>query len=258
MGINSRRFVLFFAALALMLVPFSVGAVSVLLEVMIDGQSAGSFDETDLRCMGNGATPPAQLEHANCAGQGAQGIELGGPNGFTLDSWNLFLDEDPVISAVTAFTNLSSSTQQITLVFTMPIAPAILGGTLIGGSIQGGATDNTGNGVTLSAAGLALYTAIIDGNDEESLYSGTHSWTAGSFLSVNVPAASFGTPIPNQPAPAALSSIGIRLDFSLTGNDSASITSNFVVMPAVPVPAAAWLFGSALGMLVWVRRRRVG
>ncbi len=255
MGINSRRFVLSFAALALMLVPFSVGAVTVLLEVMIDGQSAGSFDETDLRCMGNGAMPPARVEHANCAGQG---IELGGSNGFRLDSWNLFLDEDPVISAVTAFTNLSPFTQQLTLVFTMPIVPAIPGGTLIGGSIQGGATDNNGNGVTLSVAlGSALYTAIIDGNDEQSLYSASNSWTAGSFLSVSVPAASFGTPIPNQPAPAALSSIGIRLDFLLTGNDSASITSNFVVMP-VPVPAAAWLFGSALGMLVWVRRRRVG
>ena len=32
-------------------------------------------------------------------------------------------------------------------------------------------------------------------------------------------------------------------------------TSGPVVLPPVPVPAAAWLFGSALGLLGWVRRR---
>jgi len=67
------------------------------------------------------------------------------------------------------------------------------------------------------------------------LYTDPNSWSAGAFLSANVPSASFGTPTPNQAGPAALTSIGIRLDFLLTGNDSASITSNFVVLP-VPVP----------------------
>jgi hypothetical protein len=40
-----------------------------------------------------------------------------------------------------------------------------------------------------------------------------------------------------QFAPAALSTIGIRLDFTLTPGDSASFTSVFVVQP-VPEPAS--------------------
>ncbi len=129
------------------------------------------------------------------------------------------------------------------------------GSSLIGGSIQGGATDNNGNGVTLSTpAGAAFYTARIDNADVQSLYLDPQSYSAGSFLSVSVPSLAFGTPIPSQAGPAALTNIGIRLDFLLTPGDSASFTSNFVVQP-VPVPAAAWLFGGALGLLAWMRRR---
>jgi hypothetical protein len=42
--------------------------------------------------------------------------------------------------------------------------------------------------------------------------------------------------------------------FSNSGNTAYSLEGH-IVYAAVPVPAAAWLFGSALGLLAWVRRR---
>jgi hypothetical protein len=219
------------------------------LQINIDGQSAGYVGPTTLGCVEVAGTPTA-----NCIGSNATVGTL------QLNSWNVFVDSDPVINGIVAVTNLGAVTQQFTLIFTLPIAPAIPGGTVIGGSIQGGATDNTGNGVTLSTpTGSAFYTARIDNADVQSMYLDPQVFsTLASYGSVNVPALSFGAPIPSQPGPAALTNIGIRLDFVLTPGDSASFTSNFVVQPApavIPVPAAVWLFGSALGLLGWIRRR---
>ena len=36
------------------------------------------------------------------------------------------------------------------------------------------------------------------------------------------------------------------------------VQANIVVGPPIPVPAAAWLFGSALGVLGWLRVKRSG
>jgi len=47
-------------------------------------------------------------------------------------------------------------------------------------------------------------------------------------------------------------------DFSLALRSETSNNSNYFVditAAAIPVPAAVWLFGSALGLLAWVRRR---
>ncbi|MEO7386964.1 MAG: hypothetical protein ABIX37_08525 [Gammaproteobacteria bacterium] len=231
-------------AAALSLSALQASASSLGLEVLINGTQAGAYTSEQLGC--------GSADITTCVGAGAL---VGGSSGLSLDSWNLYVDSDPVISGIVAVTNMSAVTQQFTLIFTLPIAPAIPGGTVIGGSIQGGATDNNGNGVTLSApTGAAFYAARIDGADVQTLYNAPQSFSAGNFLSVNVPTLSFGTPIPSQIGPAALSNIGIRLDFLLTAGDSASFTSNFVVQP-IPVPAAGLLFGGALGLLGWARRR---
>lgn len=234
--------------------PGMAGAATVGLQVLLDGNEAGSYDGAALGCADIAGTPTAR-----CTGTDA--VWIGGSQGLRLDSWNLFVDSDPVVSGTVNFTNLNPVTQQVTLLFTLPIAPAIPGATVIGGSFQGGATDNNGDGVTLSVpTASSFYTALTDGVEVASLYDAgslPDSFSAGGFLSVNVPSADFGTPIPSLPGPAALSSIGIRLDFNLTGNDSASITSVYVVQPAVvPLPAAGWLLGAAVGVLGMVRRRR--
>lgn len=224
--------------------PASAASLSLGLGISIDGQQVGYVGGAGLGCVDVPDTPTA-----NCTGSNAQVGDL------RLDSWSVFVDSDPVISGIVAVTNTSAVTQQYTLTFTLPIAPAIPGSSLIGGSIQGGVTDGNGDGATLSTpTGSAFYTARIDGADVQSLYLDPQSFFAGGFLSTNVPGLAFGTPIPSQLGPAALSTIGIRLDFLLTAGDSASFTSNFVVTP-VPVPAAAWLFGGALGALGWLRRR---
>lgn len=239
-------------AMALNLAALSASAATLGLEVLLDGEQAAVFNGQDLGCVDAVGTSTG-----NCQGGGvAIGDEFKGQ--IQLENWNYGYDSDPFINGIVAVTNLSGVTQQITLNFTIPIAPPIPGGTLIGGSIQGGATDNTGDGVTLSApSGAAFYTARIDGSDVQTMYAAPVSYTTGaSFGSVTVPSLSFGAPIPSQIGPAALTSIGIRLDFLLSAGDSASFTSNFVVLPqVVPLPPAVFLFSGALGLLGLARRR---
>lgn len=211
------------------------------LEVLIEGASAGVYDEDQLGCTSTGG------DTFQCSGTD---LMVGGSDGLTLDMWDLSLDSDPVVSGITAVTNQNASTQQFTLLFTLPTTIAT--STLMGGSIQGGATDNDGDGVTLSApTGSAFYSAIIDGAVQQTLYADPASFSAGAFLSANVPNAAWGTPIPSAPGPAVNSFIRIQLDFDLTGDDSASFTSNFVV---VPEPATALLLGAGLCALALRRR----
>lgn len=213
------------------------------LDIAVDGVPMGTYDETQIGCT------PGAGESFTCAGSGS----FGGQYGMSM-TWNMTFDADPVINGVTAVTNLSGSPQQFTLIFTLPttVAPA----SLMGGGLQGGVTDNTGDGATISApAGSALYTALIDSVlTQQTLYADPFSYNEpNAFQNSNFPAQNWGTPIPSAPGPAVTTNIRIRLDFVLTGNDSASITSNFVVVP-VPEPAPALML--ALGLLALAARRK--
>ena len=128
----------------------------------------------------------------------------------------LDLDSDPVVTGTTAITNTFSTTQHITLLFTLPIT-AIPGATLTGGSFRGTVTDRDGDGATLATfgPGTSFYTALIDGADWQTLYAHNQSVAAGQFLSSNVPSTNFGSPIPSLLGPPALTTIGIRIDFTL-------------------------------------------
>ena len=213
------------------------------LAVLIEGAQAGVFGEDDLGCSSLGG------DVFECSGGG---LQLGGTSGILLDSWDLDLDSDPVITGFTTVTNLSGVAQQFTLIFTLPTS--VLPSSLMGGSIQGGMTDNDGDGVTLAApTGSAFYTALIDGVSQQLLYADPTSFSAGAFASGNVPNAAWGTPIPSALGPAVLSNIRIQLDYVLSGNDSASFTSNFVVVP-VPEPGSGLLLAFGLGVLALRRR----
>lgn len=231
-------------SLALIGLATPAGAVTFQLEIFQEGSSIGSVGTAGLGCVDVSPGGPT----ANCIGGGATVGDL------LLDNWNFFVDEDPVVSGVVGLTNLAATTQQFTLLFTLPIVPPILGGSVIGGSIQGGGTDNNGNGVTVAtAAGSAFYTALIDGSSVQTLYDDPQSFSAGAFLSTNIPSLAFGTPIPSQAGPPALASIAIQLDFTLTAGDSATFSSVFVVEP-VPEPALGGLLLSA-GLLLVARHR---
>jgi hypothetical protein len=226
-------------------VPVTVG-----LEVRQNGAYLGTFDEGDLGCT---ATSPVST--CSFVGDGMPGNGDGALMGdLEIDSWSITLDNDPMISGTVAVTNNSAVVQQFTLIFTLPVAP--IGSTVTGGSVQGGLTDNTGDGATLATvAGSAFYTPRIDGATFAPgiLYAHPQSFSVGAFLSGNVPAASFGTPIPSLAGPAVASDIGIRLDFTLTPGDSASFTSVFVVQ--VPEPAAALLVLLGVGVALALARR---
>jgi uncharacterized membrane protein len=211
------------------------------MHVSYGGVYYGTYDQTQLGCSaGAGET------------FGCQGTDFN-MGDLTMNSWSFTLDADPVISGTTVVTNNTAGVQQFTLIFNLPVA-AIPGATLIGGSIQGGVTDNTGDGATLSTVlGSSFYTALIDGAPVQTLYNHLSTATAGAFLSGNLPNLAFGTPIPSAPGPAVNTSIGIRLDFTLTPGDSASFTSNFVVV--VPEPATALLMVMGLGVLAASRRQ---
>lgn len=222
-------------------------AIPFTLDVFADGVHIGSADESRLGCVNN----PDGVS-ASCFVQDLPyGVEYPLVN---IDEISLEIDSDPVVTGTTVITNTFSTTQHITLLFTLPVT-AIPGATLTGGSFRGTVTDRDGDGATLATfgPGTSFYTAMIDGADWQSLYAHNQSVGAGQFLSSNVPSTNFGSPIPSLPGPPALTTIGIRLDFTLTPFDSASFTSNHVVIP-VPEPQTAGLL--LIGLALLAQRRR--
>lgn len=226
-------------------------AIPVNLQVFAGGVLIGDVDESVLGCVDIVAGVSAQCQATN--------LTYGdGYDQFSIDSLDIFIDSDPVVSGTWAVTNTDglNATQQFTMVFTLPIAPSIPGATLSGGSVSGTVSDGDGNGATLSAVtGSSLYTAQIDGADTATLYDDPTSIVAAPFDTAAIAEAIFGAPVPSQLGGPALASIGIVLDFELTQFDSATFTSEHEVVP-VPEPGTAALIGLGCVLLAGARRRR--
>ncbi len=174
----------------------------------------------------------------------------------TLRLYNTTVSYDPFISASVDVINNTAGTQTYTLLFTLPISPAITGGTLMGGSVQGGLTDANGDGIgTLSTVGAApLYYGQVDGLNVLPLFSSPMSMTVPYAFGSTSQSASAGLPGPTLPGPAnAMTSIGILYQFSLTAGDRATFTGVFDLVP-VPEPGSLSLL--AIGGLMLVCRRR--
>ncbi|MCA9292028.1 MAG: hypothetical protein KDA25_12930 [Phycisphaerales bacterium] len=168
-------------------------------------------------------------------------------------SWNLNAKPDPLLSGNIAVENFTNATHTFALTILLPTI-AIPDGTFIGGSVAAGLTTDA-NGGTLSTVGNnPLWTALMDGVAVESLLDAPFSLTNPGIGSMG-DQESFGLGVggPEQPGPALVGQMGIRIEFSLTGGDQFTATSVFAVV--VPAPAALAMFGVA--GLVGRRRRRL-
>jgi hypothetical protein len=192
--------------------------------------------------------------------------EAAGDGTWTLD-WNINATDSNVGTArasQTAFlfnnvvlTNNTGMLQTVTITTMIPIVPAILPSTVMGGSASGTLTTNGDGGSMTNVGGASpMYRALIDALAVGGV-ADLHNFDSGisvvGFGSNSTGFEDFGTPIPSAPGPAVLGSIGITLQFDLTPGDSASWTSNFVVN-VVPTPGAGAILGMA-GIFA-IRRRR--
>jgi len=172
-------------------------------------------------------------------------------SGVTLN-FNLNGDPDPLISGNLTVENPSLPVVDITLVVTLPIAPLLSNSTMMQGSAAVGLTTDAGGGSLSTFGGEPLWQGLIDGvavGNSASLFFDPFALSNAS-LGSSGSSSNFGAPFMVD-GPAVLSDIGIRIHFSLTQNDQASITSVFYVIPA---PGAIGLL--AIGALGIGRRRR--
>jgi hypothetical protein len=160
---------------------------------------------------------------------------------FTLDGWSSGVDIDPFVTNNINVTNISALPQTFDITVTLPISPAVSSPSTLTGSVGITLTNTTG-GVSLTDAGTAVYTALIDGSPVQTLKNPSYTLTCSpvtDFCSVT-DSAGFG---PTGGGPAATSTIGIRLHFTLSPGDSAGLTSVFNV---VPEPMTVLMMGLGL------------
>lgn len=173
-------------------------------------------------------------------------------------SWNLTLNQDPSILGSLTLNNLTNSTRNFNLAFSLPVLSAF-SPSLIGGSIAATLLDANGNGSAAMAPiaiSPSIYRGTIDGVTVLSLFaaniacsgSGPGCTASGSDI--------FGLPGPTEPGPAVNSAIGMFLNFSLSAGDRVTFLTNFTVEPPAPVPLPASLSLLLAGLGVLARKRR--
>src|SRR4051812_38309554 len=178
------------------------------------------------------------------------------PNAASLYFHDMSVDNDPFISASVDVVNNTAFVQNYTLIFTLPVSPAITGGSRMGGSVQGGLTD-TGDGSAILSTlgpGTAMYYGQIDGVNVLPLWPDLKTITVSSAFGSASDSTSAGVPGPTLPGPNVSTSIGIEHQFSLTPGDRATFSSVFVVT-AVPEPGSLSLLAIG-GLVLFYRRRR--
>jgi hypothetical protein len=165
--------------------------------------------------------------------------------------WDVVADADPFVNGGLVVTNTTGATSTFNLTVTLAVAPAITPSSLMGGSIGFTYSDsnNDGLGGATSVGGAGpVYTGMIDGvlqspaADLLNNMSLTPSFAGDSVAT----SANFGLPGPTIPGPAVNTSIGIQHTFDLSNADSASLTSNFVVVPEPATMALLVLSGLAI------------
>lgn len=174
-------------------------------------------------------------------------------------SWNLTLNQDPSIIGTLTLTNLTSTTRNFNLAFSLPILSAF-SPSQYGGSIDATLFDANGNGSAAMAPiaiSPSIYRGTIDGITVLSLLGASMSCSGSGPGCTASTSDIFGLPGPTEPGPAVNSAIGMFLNFSLTAGDRVSFLTNFTVEPpAAPVPLPASLPLLLLGLGALARKRR--
>jgi hypothetical protein len=153
--------------------------------------------------------------------------------------WNLTIDPDPFVQGLFVFTNQSQSFGSFVITADCP-GVSLPGPTDMSGSIAGTLLDRDGDGATVSApAEGALYTALIDGDPARTLLDDPFTVSAGQYEANAFGPASFS----HEVGPAVTQALYLRHAFLLTGNDSISVSSSFVVTPE---PTGLCLIGMIL------------
>src|SRR5262245_61196046 len=234
----ARLFALLVVLVGVVLVSAPSRAVANFTVDINAGGSPLSLTQADFTCTQNGTL-------SSCS---ASGLSAGGMNfnlGFSVDT-------DPKIFASVDVLNTTGGTQQFTATFTATgVGTSAIPTTALGG-VSGGATDNGGDTTTTlgTVSGSAFYTALIDNAVQQTLYPFPFSFNQStSFSSANFPDLSFGP----QGAVAIVNSVGVKLDFTLTAADSASMSGTLEVKP-IPEPGTSVLLG--VGLVLMARRER--
>lgn len=191
----------------------------------------------------------------NPDGETYSNVGNGNGEGFNV-SWDMDVNPDPFIVGTFNLTNLSTTTEEFILTITLPTTP--FGGPNLMGGFFGEVTftdANLDSSVALNSVGTnPFYSALIDGGVVQVLGSFIASTSGGPGVFGTVSQHAFGTPIPSDPAPAVLTSIGLRVRFELSGGDRVAIPVRFEVSPAsAPEPGTLALV--ALGLAALVARR---
>lgn len=185
-------------------------------------------------------------------GGGSAGAPVWGLN------WNLTLNQDPSILGSLTLTNLTNTTRNFNLAFSLPVLSAF-SPSLIGGSIDATLFDANGNGSAAMAPiaiSPSIYRGTIDGITVLSLFAANLACSGSSPGCSASGSEIFGLPGPTEPGPAVNSAIGMFLNFSLSAGDRATFLTNFTVEPPAPVPLPASLPLLLLGLGALVRKRR--
>ena len=178
-------------------------------------------------------------------------------NGSSLTISNAYAIPDPVLFFSASATNLTANPLSYSFAFNAPLVPNLFGPINSHAELGVSLTDGVNNGATVqpSLPGGAMLTSFdlyangtpisknVDIGNLFSILSGTGTTSSSADNQL----------VCNQ----ACVTMSALLAFTLTDNDSVAFSGKVVQVAPVPLPAAAWFFGSGLLGLAGVLRRKL-